>query len=546
MLTNQENLGMTAYRYKPGDRPIDGYSIQYALGRGGFGEVYFATSDAGREVALKVIQNHKDTELRGIGHCMNLKSAHLVMIFDVKYADDDTPWVIMEYVAGPSLREILDEMPEGMSQEQAAYFLRELARGLTDLHDAGIVHRDLKPHNVFFEAGRVKIGDYSLSKSMSVSHRSGHTMTVGSVHYMAPEISMGRYDKRVDIYALGTILHEMLTGKPPYVGESVGEVLMKHLQSEPDVSQIAEPFASVIRKAMQRDPNDRYQSTEEMARAVAAADGAAGTTDLFNPATLSMIGQQSRERIRQSASDRYSLADTFTSPQSLRETRPVRGGRQGFDVPGWLLFRTSLALVSVCCLVFIGLTVTGFENWVASDGLLISLQLVATGAAASYFYRWAMPQGPGISAGLGRRLITIVPTILLVVVSANFGKELDVEEVALVGLGCGVAQLLIDWRCFFSPTRRRLVHWLPTVLCGSIAGIVASVVGEDSNAGIIAYVVTVSLAVTLQLVSPFEPVKPTSAPTAENSLDKISARTGEDSFVLSSSVNAKELQGVIS
>lgn len=537
---------MTAYRYQPGDRPIDGYSIQYALGRGGFGEVYYATSDAGREVALKAIQNHEDTELRGIGHCMNLKSPRLVMIFDVKYADDGAPWVIMEYVSGPSLREILDEMPGGIGQQRAAYFLRELARGLADLHDAGIVHRDLKPHNVFFEAGMVKIGDYSLSKSMSVSHRSGHTMTVGSVHYMAPEISLGRYDKRVDIYALGAILHEMLTGEPPYVGESVGEVLMKHLQGEPDVSAVDEPFASVIRKAMQRDPDDRYQSTEEMAWALVEIEGSDNQPDSFNPATLSMIGQQSRERIRQSAANQYALKDTISSPQSLRATRPATHVGEAFDLPQWLVFRALLALVSVCLLVFVGVAGTGYGRWIASDGLLISLQLVATGTAASYFYRHAMPTGVGLMSFLGRRVVSIVPTIVFAFFAASMAIELDAEQIALAALGCGVSQLVIDWRCFISPQRRLLVHWLPTVLCGSIAGITANVVSQNAAGAVMSVVVTVSMAVTLQLVSPFEGIKQQSADGSQESLQRDSDQGGEDSFVVVPSVKRQELQGVVS
>ena len=282
-----------SYRYQNGDRPLDGYTIQYALGRGGFGEVYFAVSDSGREVALKAVQNYEEVELRGIGHCMNLKSPHLVMIFDVKHAPDGTPWVIMEYVSGPCLRDILDEAPNGLDIDQVRFFLRELCKGLSYLHEAGIVHRDLKPHNVFFEDGVVKIGDYSLSKVITNSHRSGNTMTVGSVHYMAPEISMGRYDKTVDIYALGCMLFEMLTGKPPHVGESMGEVLMKHLSQEPDLSRLSEPFATAVAKAMQRDPVDRFSNAHEFAVAIQEAE-TPSVTDTFYPATLSMAGERTR------------------------------------------------------------------------------------------------------------------------------------------------------------------------------------------------------------------------------------------------------------
>ena len=105
----KERVLMSTFRYSGGDRPLDGFTIEYGLGRGGFGEVYFAKSDAGREVALKVIQNYEDIELRGVSHCMNLKSPHLVTIFDVKNDATGRPWVVMEYVAGPCLKDLLDE-----------------------------------------------------------------------------------------------------------------------------------------------------------------------------------------------------------------------------------------------------------------------------------------------------------------------------------------------------------------------------------------------------------------------------------------------------
>lgn len=200
---------MASFRYNKGDRPLDGYSIEYGLGRGGFGEVYFGVSDSGREVALKAVQNYEEIELRGISHCMNLKSPHLVTIFDVRHDAQGTPWVIMEYVSGPSLREVLDDKDarNGMGEDQALYFMRELIKGMRYLHDAGVVHRDLKPHNIFFEDGAVKIGDYSLSKAISNTHQTGHTTTVGSVHYMAPEIGEGKYNKAVDVYALLSLIH---------------------------------------------------------------------------------------------------------------------------------------------------------------------------------------------------------------------------------------------------------------------------------------------------------------------------------------------------
>ncbi len=283
---------MDGFRYKHGDRPLEGYTIQRAVGRGGFGEVYFAVSDAGREVALKVIQGYEQIELRGVGACMNLKSPHLVTIFDVRHNDEGVPFVIMEYVSGPSLRELLDDSPAGLGAQKAAFFLREIAKGLTYLHDRGVVHRDLKPGNIFYEDGYVKIGDYGLSKAMAASKHSGQTITVGTVHYMAPEIGQGKYDASIDVYALGCVLYEMLTGQTPFLGGSHGEILMKHLMAEPDLKEIEEPFATVIRKAMAKNPADRYHTAQEMVEAIFGTEHIRNSVSHFSPESLTMVADR--------------------------------------------------------------------------------------------------------------------------------------------------------------------------------------------------------------------------------------------------------------
>ena len=131
----------------------------------------------------------------------------------------------MEYVAGECLDEIVARSPEGMPIPEVLAWMHGIGAGVAYLHDRGIVHRDLKPGNIFCDEGIVKIGDYGLSKFISASRRSGQTESVGTVHYMAPEVANGRYGKEIDIYALGIMLYEMLTGHVPFEGESVGEVL---------------------------------------------------------------------------------------------------------------------------------------------------------------------------------------------------------------------------------------------------------------------------------------------------------------------------------
>ncbi len=342
---------MKGFRYKHGDRPLEGYTIERAAGRGGFGEVYYAKSDAGREVALKAVQGYEQIELRGISHCMNLKSPHLVSIFDVRRNPEGEAFVIMEFVNGPSLRELIDESPGGIGTQKAAFFLREIAKGLSYLHDCGIVHRDLKPGNIFYEDGYVKIGDYGLSKAMSGSVHSGQTITVGTVHYMAPEIGQGRYDRGIDIYALGAMLYEMLTGQTPHLGSSAGEILMKHLTAQPDVSGIDQPFARVILRAMSKDPSERYQTVQEMVEDVFGAAHVRESVSAFSPGDLSMVagrvagkvgvGESGKTQAGSEPGPKQAAASDEAAGEQKREKqqnqqRGSRGKRGGdWCGPGW-------------------------------------------------------------------------------------------------------------------------------------------------------------------------------------------------------------------
>jgi hypothetical protein len=278
---DRPRTGAMKFAYASGSRPLEGYTIKRGVGRGGFGEVYFATSDAGKEVALKLIRRNLEVELRGVTQCLNLKHPNLVSLYDIRTDDVGDQWVIMEYVSGESLEDVIDRSPNGMPVEQALAWMRGMCAGVGYLHDHGIVHRDLKPGNIFIDEGTVKIGDYGLAKFISCSRRSGQTESVGTVHYMAPEIANGRYGREIDTYALGIILFEMLTGHVPFEGESIGEVLMKHLTAEPDLNQLNQPYRDIVRRALAKDPDVRIKGVGEM---LAALPGGA-STDAIGRAT---------------------------------------------------------------------------------------------------------------------------------------------------------------------------------------------------------------------------------------------------------------------
>jgi hypothetical protein len=256
------------FTYNSGQKPLEGYTLKHGVGRGGFGEVYHAVSDGGKEVALKLIQGNLDTELRGMKDCLNLKHPNLVSLFDIRTDSQGDYWVVMEYISGEPLNVILGRHPNGLPLELAQQWFLALTRAVGYLHDHGIVHRDLKPANLFVENGLVKVGDYGLCKFISGSHRSAQTQSVGTVHYMAPEISTGKYTKQIDIYAAGIILYEMLTGRVPFDGESAGEILMKHLTAPPDLTKLPADYVTIVGKALAKDPTHRYASMAEMAKAI--------------------------------------------------------------------------------------------------------------------------------------------------------------------------------------------------------------------------------------------------------------------------------------
>ncbi len=305
---------MAAYTFKHGDRPLDGYTIQRGVGRGGFGEVYFAQSDGGREVALKYLRENPDVELRGVSAVMNLSSPHLVKVFDVKKNADGDYFIIMEYINGPTLRDMLIAEPKGLGPQKAAFFVREIAKGLSFLHDRGVVHRDMKPGNIFYEQGYVKIGDYGLSKFISISRHSAQTASVGTVHYMAPEIGSGHYHRGIDIYALGVMLYEMVMGRVPYEGSTTAEVLMKHLTGRPEVDDLPQPFGRVIRKALEKDPKDRYQTVDEMTEDLLEVEEVRSQLANFDTVSLTKAIKNIRPRI--------DAAESPTITQPYRATPP--------------------------------------------------------------------------------------------------------------------------------------------------------------------------------------------------------------------------------
>jgi hypothetical protein len=512
---------MQRYQYKHGDRPLEGYTIQRAAGRGGFGEVYYAVSDSGREVAIKAVQNYEQIELRGISQCMNLKSPHLVTVFDVKYNDKNEPFVIMEYVSGPSLHDLLAESPHGLGVQKAAFFVREIAKSLSYLHECGIVHRDLKPSNIFYENGYVKVGDYGLAKAISASRHSGHTITVGTVHYMAPEIGAGSYNRSIDIYALGVLLYEMLTGDVPFIGSSPAEILMKHMTASPDLSQIEEPFARVITKALAKDPSERYQTVQEMVEDLFGSENIRNSVSQFSPEELSVVAERIAAKANIAEQPRVERPKAEVAAEPTREVgKQLTDTAQRFARQAEAMGQKVADRVDAEAGKFLGtkVRIPGFTDPVDAHQrrtlAFMAILFIAVGASLLH--------GPGrggmFPIGIGIFVMITVCSQTILYSHRHWFKNIEPESqwipkiatcglaafftsivagfVGMVGSGpqmirmpsygmqlwlsLTLPMLLVDWRRISSPQRCKRLSLGSAVWIGLLGAISASIFGQDA------------------------------------------------------------------
>jgi hypothetical protein len=263
---------------------IDGYEIGELLGRGGMGLVYKAVHKGlKRHVALKIIVSgaHAGADERArfrteAEAVARLSHPNIVQIYEIG-EQAGCPYLALEYAGGGSLAQQLDGTP--MPPRRAAQLLLDLARAVQHAHEQGIVHRDLKPANVLLtESGVAKIADFGLAKLLDVERGQTHTGTVvGSPSYMAPEQAAGKVravGPAADIYALGAILYELLTGRPPFLGASFLETLDLVRFHDPAPPQALQPnvsadLESICLKCLEKNPSLRYASAAALAHDLA-------------------------------------------------------------------------------------------------------------------------------------------------------------------------------------------------------------------------------------------------------------------------------------
>ncbi len=260
---------------------LEGYQILGLLGHGTFGVVYKARKlSVGRPVAVKFLKVDDPVtgeavmrELASLEFLAQLDHPNLVSIED-QGAVDGIPYIVMGYAGEETLALRLSE--DGpLSPAEAAGLMAQICSGVQALHDHGFVHFDIKPANIFLRGGRPRLGDYGLARLITTSRRT-LSFGRGTPLYMAPELLDRKGDERSDIYSLGVVLFETLSGEPPFKGESEWEVMRRH---ERDPVRFPKGFPkgmkSIVEKAMAKKPAARFSSAEKMARALIEAGGKA-------------------------------------------------------------------------------------------------------------------------------------------------------------------------------------------------------------------------------------------------------------------------------
>ncbi len=258
------------------------YELLSELGRGGMGVVYKARQvDLDRLVAVKMILASHVASPEQIAGFYNearaaarLRSPRIVAIHEVGQIFGQH-YFAMEYIAGPSLARLLEEHEGPLETDQAARIVLSVARTVAQLHREGIIHRDLKPSNVLLdESGEPHVSDFGLAKMLSKDDRAtGTNVIVGTPSYMAPEQAAGRASEigpLTDVYALGAILYELITGRPPFREENPLDTLVQVLEGEPQRPirlRPAVPLAleAICLKCLSKDPAGRYESADALA-----------------------------------------------------------------------------------------------------------------------------------------------------------------------------------------------------------------------------------------------------------------------------------------
>ncbi|MBE3557696.1 MAG: serine/threonine protein kinase [Ktedonobacteraceae bacterium] len=365
------------------------YELRRRIATGGMAEVYLGYDRrVRRKVAVKVLYGSNERFVRrferealAVG---TLSHDHILPLFDF---GEQRPWyyLVMPYIEGGTLRDYLFQR-ERLTLEEAGYFLDQIAAALQYAHEHGVVHRDVKPSNILLRAdGYAYLVDFGLAKAKLETESLSHAGTmIGTPEYMAPEQSNGASDYRSDIYSLGIILYQMLTGRVPFSGDSPVAIMLKHLQTAPTPprelnSDIPPAIETVILKALAKEPEERYQQAQELALAYRQAARQVGRT---SPPILVINGQQT-----QGMAVEQRQIDGPLQPSSVRAC--IQSAQPHINIP-----ETTMPLSRVLPSLPAHPALQE-RRTIVWKGLLVGLCLLLLGTSITFGFLWRTQTAPG-------------------------------------------------------------------------------------------------------------------------------------------------------
>jgi eukaryotic-like serine/threonine-protein kinase len=279
------------------------YRVLRKLGSGGMADVFLAEDEElGRRIAIKILnERHASDEQfverfrREAKNAAGLSHPNIVQIYDRGEAEG-TYYIAMEYLEGSTLKEAAAHRP--LPVAEAIGYARQILSALRFAHRKGIVHRDIKPHNALIDDdGRVKVTDFGIARAGAASQMTEAGSIIGTAQYLSPEQARGGViDHRSDLYSVGIVLYELLTGAVPFTGDTPVEIAMKHLSQVPEPPSAKRPdlpktLDQVVLRALAKDPEERYGSAEEMdAELARVAEGLPVTAETAEAATAVLAG----------------------------------------------------------------------------------------------------------------------------------------------------------------------------------------------------------------------------------------------------------------